>query len=150
MASDCHFTDSIIKEDEEQEEFDRMLKRIGGKGNIYLVGDADGENNRSLFQGFIMDMFHTEVHIKRDNNANLGNGNIKSAAARNCPVSHGAQGIDGNNADVDEICARPKRKITAPKGRAIHCAVIIFIFRHGYVQNKVNYKITEVSRRLMK
>ncbi|KAK3533385.1 hypothetical protein QTP70_019332 [Hemibagrus guttatus] len=141
MASDCHFTDSITKEDEEQEEFDRMLKRIGGKGNIYLVGDADGENNCSLFQEFIMDMFHTEVHIKRDKNANLGNGNIK--AARDCPVSRVARGKDGNAADVDEECARPKRKITAPKGRAIHCAVIIFIFRHGYVQNKANHMCME-------
>ncbi|KAB5559039.1 hypothetical protein PHYPO_G00024260 [Pangasianodon hypophthalmus] len=137
MASDCHFTDSISKEEEEDEEFDRMLKRIGGKGNIYLVGDADGENNCSLFQEFIMDVFHTEVHIKRDRNANLGNG-IKCAAARNCPVSDGAQGKGDNNADVDEKRVRHQRKTSGHDGRAIHCAVIVFIFRHGYIQNKAN------------
>ncbi|KAK2869317.1 hypothetical protein Q7C36_001188 [Tachysurus vachellii] len=143
MASHCHFTDSITKEDEEQEEFDRMLKRIGGKGNIYIVGDADGENNCSLFQEFIMDLFHTEVHIKKDKNANLGNGNIKSASVRNCPVSDVAEGKDDNNADVDEKRVRRKRTITAAAGRAIHCAVVIFIFRHGYVQKKANHVCME-------
>ncbi|XP_053491395.1 uncharacterized protein LOC128614120 [Ictalurus furcatus] len=142
MASDCHFN-SISKEEEEGEEFDRMLERIGGKGNIYLVGDADGENNCTLFQEFIMDMFHTEVHIKRDKNANLGNGNIKSAATRNCPVSDVAQGKGENNADVDEKCVRHMRKISGHSGRAIHCAAIIFIFRHGYIQNKANHVCME-------
>lgn len=140
MASDCHFTDSISKEGEEEEEFDRMLKRIGGTGNIYLVGDADGENNCSLFQEFIMDMFHTEVHIKRDKNAELGNRDIKSAAARNGPVSDVTQGKGANNADVDQKCVPHKCKIPGYYRRGVHCAVIIFIFRHGYIQNKVNYQ----------
>lgn len=130
MASDCHFTDSISKE-EEEDEFDRMLKRIGGKGNIYLVGDADGENNCSLFQEFIMNMFHSEVHIRKDKNANLGNGEIKSST-----VSEDAKGKRGNNhADVDENCVRHKRNISRHNGRA----VIVFIFRHGRMQSKVNY-----------
>ncbi|KAF4083093.1 hypothetical protein AMELA_G00136030 [Ameiurus melas] len=142
MASDCQFN-SISKEEEEGEEFDRMLERIGGKGNIYLVGDADGEDNCSLFQEFIMDMFHTELHIKRDKNANLGNGNIKSAAARNSPVSDVAQGKGDNNADVEEKRVRHMRKISAHSGRAIHCAAIIFIFRHGFIQNKANHVCME-------
>lgn len=140
MATDCHFTDFISKEKEEEKEFDRMLKRIGGKGNIYLVGDADGENNCSLFQEFITDMFQAEVHIKRDRNANLGNGDVKSDAEQNSPVSDVASGKDDQNADVEEKRVRLKRKISGRNGRAIQCAVIIFIFRHGYVQNKVNYE----------
>ncbi|XP_060796473.1 uncharacterized protein LOC132898822 isoform X2 [Neoarius graeffei] len=138
MASDCHFMDSISKEEEDEEEFDQMLKQIGGKGNIYLVGDADGENNCSLFQEFIMDMFHTEVHIKRGKNANLGNGDLKSAAARNGPVSDGTQGKGANNADVDEKRVPHKCNNPGYSRRGVHCAVIIFIFTHGYIQNKVN------------
>lgn len=138
MASNCNFTDFISKE---EEDFDRMLKQIGGKGNIYLVGAADGENNCSLFQEFIMDMFHADVHVKRDKNANLGNGDIKSAAARNSPVSSDeAPGKGDNTVDVDEKQNRHKRKISGHNRRAISCAVVIFIFRHGYIQNKVNYE----------
>lgn len=133
MTSDCRFTDSISKEEEEGEEFDRMLKRIGGKSSVYLVGDADRDNNCCLFQEFIMDMFHAEVHIKRDKNANVGNGDLKSGAR----VCAAASGRGEHNADVDD--KRVPHTANNISGRAIHCAVIVFIFRHGFIQNKVDY-----------
>lgn len=134
MASDCHFTDSVS---EEEEEFDRMLKRIGGKANIYLVGAADGENNCNLFQEFLMDMFRAEVRIMKDTNPNLANGDIKSGAAQNASVCEVSEGKRDHNASVREKCVRHTRAISRHNSRAIHCAVIIFIFTHGFLLNKV-------------
>lgn len=137
MASGCQLIDSISKEEEEEEEFDRMLKRIGGKANIYLVGAAGGENNCNLFQEFLMHIFRAEVHIMKDTNANLGNGEMKSGVAQNAPVCDVAEGKGDPNASVGEKCVRHERKISRQTGRAIHCAVIIFIFTHGFIQSKV-------------
>uniref|UniRef100_A0A3B4BXW9 AIG1-type G domain-containing protein n=1 Tax=Pygocentrus nattereri TaxID=42514 RepID=A0A3B4BXW9_PYGNA len=76
-----------------EEEFHQILKQIGGKGNVYLVGDVDrqdGECKCGLMQEFVAEV----------------NGGMRA---------------------------------TSDKGRAMHCAVVVFMFRHAYVRDKANH-----------
>ncbi|XP_072516643.1 uncharacterized protein C2orf72 [Salminus brasiliensis] len=127
MASDLQLKRvPFPPEEEEEEEFQQILKQIGGRGNVYLVGDVnrkDGECKCSLMKEFIADVLpvddlHGEIN---------SNGGIKSDC---CPGSEGQQRRPEPGASM---------RAKSDKGRAMHCALVIFIFRHSYVHDKANH-----------
>ncbi|XP_062869369.1 uncharacterized protein LOC134331776 [Trichomycterus rosablanca] len=141
MASECSNTHTTEKEEQQEqqdagEEFDRLLQQIGGRQNVYLVGDAEGESTGELFQEFIVDMFDTRVEIKFHSHTSSSNGDSKSAGTQSCPRSC------PDSANVDKQAAELKVTTVRQNGhsghrsRTIHCSVIIFIFRHSFIHNK--------------
>ncbi|XP_066514811.1 uncharacterized protein C2orf72 homolog isoform X1 [Hoplias malabaricus] len=111
----------------EDEEFRQVLKQIGGKGNVYLVGDVnrkEGECKCGLMKEFVADVFpaedpHEEINL---------NGEMKSKC---CTGSQGSKGECR-----PEVGARIRAK--SDQGRAMHCAIVIFLFRDGFVSDKAN------------
>ncbi|XP_049321227.1 uncharacterized protein LOC103040691 isoform X1 [Astyanax mexicanus] len=125
MASDLQLKRAPFPQ-EEEEEFQQILKQIGGKGNVYLVGDVnreDGECKCSLMKEFVADVLPVD-DLHREINSN---GGVKSDC---CPGQDGQQ-------RKPEVGASIRAK--SDKGRAMRCALVIFIFRHSYVHEKANH-----------
>ncbi|KAL7855329.1 hypothetical protein SRHO_G00175190 [Serrasalmus rhombeus] len=108
-----------------EEEFHQILKQIGGKGNVYLVGDVDrqdGECKCGLMQEFVAEVLAVD--------GMSGNINRNGGLGSDCCSGSKGQG-------KPEVGAR--MRATSDKGRAMHCAVVVFIFRHAYVRDKANH-----------
>ncbi|KAL7867027.1 hypothetical protein AOLI_G00148410 [Acnodon oligacanthus] len=123
MASDLQL--SRVPPPPAEEEFHQILKQIGGKGNVYLVGDVDrkdGECKCSLMKEFVADVLAVDgMHGKINRNGELGSECCSGSKGQSKP----------------EVGAR--MRATSDKGRAMHCAIVVFIFRHAYVHDKANH-----------
>ncbi|KAL6469516.1 hypothetical protein MHYP_G00230400 [Metynnis hypsauchen] len=120
MASDLQLT--RVPPPPAEEEFHQILKQIGGKGNVYLVGDVDrkdGECKCSLMKEFVADVLTVDGKINR--NGGLGSESCSGSKGQSKP----------------EVGAR--MRATSDKGRAMHCALVVFIFRQAYVHDEANH-----------
>lgn len=128
----------MASESEHDDPFQRILRQIGGKGNIHLISAASGpEGDTGVLQDFIADVFNNGEREELIPDCGVGNRN-------------GEIKIQTENVNVSP--ERPKSEKTDPLGnktvsssrdisgkqRAIACSVIVFIFRHEYVCSKEN------------
>ncbi|XP_056614205.1 uncharacterized protein LOC130429580 [Triplophysa dalaica] len=142
----------------DSDDFQQMLKQIGGKSNIYLISsvcEADGD--AGLLQDFIADMFNENLHEETTDCVGSGNGEIKihttpsreeadpispdqsqsepsnhsSIPAHRCTKSHKSEALKNKT-------VTSSRNLSG-KQRSIKCSVIIFVFGHDYVCNKANH-----------
>ncbi|XP_036443206.1 uncharacterized protein LOC118819489 [Colossoma macropomum] len=125
MASDLQL--NRVPVPPEEEEFHQILKQIGGKGNVYLVGDVDRKDDEckcSLMKEFVADVLAVDgMHGEMNKNGEIG--------------SECCSGSKGQSPGKPEVGAR--MRATSDKGRAMHCAIVVFLFRHAYVRDKANH-----------
>lgn len=110
----------------EEQEFLQVLGQVGGKGSVYLVGDVcrkEGESKCSLMKEFVSEVFPGDDRPGETNS----NGEIK-------PECY--PGSKGHHRPEPELGARMRAK--SDKARAMHCSLVIFIFRHAYVHDQAN------------
>ncbi|KAI7791419.1 hypothetical protein IRJ41_018869, partial [Triplophysa rosa] len=141
----------------ESDDFQQILKQIGGKSNICLISsvcEADGD--AGLLQDFIADMFDENLHEETTDCIGSGNGEIKIHTTLSReeadPISPDqSQPEPSNHSSIparrctksDKVEALKSKTVTSSrnvsgKQRSIKCSVIIFIFGHDYVCNKAN------------
>lgn len=151
--------------DNDSDDFQQILKQIGGKSNIHLicaVSEADGD--AGLLQDFIADMFNENAHEETTDCIGSSNGEIKIQTTLSReeadPISPDQSQSDPSNhssipanrcTKSDKAEALKNKNVTSSvnvseKKRSIKCSVIIFIFRHDYVCKDNNVCLREILK----
>ncbi|KAI4902083.1 hypothetical protein NFI96_014701 [Prochilodus magdalenae] len=124
MASDLPLTKVTLQH--EEEEFHQVLQQIGGTGNVYLVGDVDASSKDGDCKCCLMKELLAELFP-----AGGTCGEINSNGKVRC-----CSGSKGQCGRPEMVGAKLRPK--SDKERAMHCAVVIFLFRHAYLHDEAN------------
>ncbi|XP_026879241.2 uncharacterized protein LOC113585745 [Electrophorus electricus] len=168
MASEYKY--NKVNYTSEDEEFNQVLSHVGGRGNIYLVGDAypmDSKYKYRILEEFVAGIFRNDDTHRETNRVgtDMSNGDIKSGVSCKAAVtdvimqndepsdlrdnrstSHGRRRSEFDAVQKEGASSakgvEAKNVLTtgnlSARGRTISCAIIIFIFRHAYVNHKGN------------
>lgn len=141
----------------DSDDFQQILKQIGGKNNIHLISAAsEPDGDAGLLQDFIGDMFNENLHGETTDCIGSSNGEIKiqtslSREAGNSISPGQSQSDPSNHSSIpahlctkNDKAALKNKTVTSSRDvsgqqRSIKCSVIVFIFGYDYVCNKDNH-----------